>query len=353
MTVSPGQPIQTAGQQAECTQHANDRPHNPDVAGQSRQPQQTGQTPQPDGVRRIGRGQSAREQTDEQTERNRRNEIDQEMPAEPEHPLRHEPQLREELAEKEDTRAGVDDVEPENRLRRQVENRLGRHQADDKDQQQYDLLAGGDETAAENPRTLDLNSFRMTNPRGFGLIQRDRDFEHYQDLETRMETRPSVWIAPKGDWGSGDVELVQIPTQADIHDNIVAYWVPAEPADPAKPLDYSYRMTWYSDDATRPPAGRAIATRRDRGTFEDGYRFVIDFESRQLETLPADTVLQGVVTVSGASLREQQVVKNPVNGQWRLTFQVSPNGGSPVEMRAFLKKGEEALTETWSYVLEP
>ena len=93
---------------------------------------------------------------------------------------------------------------------------------------------------------------------------------------------------------------MQIPTQADIHDNIVAYWVPAEPGDPAEPLDFSYRMTWYSDDATRPPAGRIIATRRDRGTHEDGYRFVIDFESRQLETLPADTVLQGVVTVSGA-----------------------------------------------------
>jgi glucans biosynthesis protein len=204
-----------------------------------------------------------------------------------------------------------------------------------------------------NPRTLAVNSFRMTNPRGFGLIQRDRDFEHYQDLETRMETRPSVWIAPTGDWGAGSVELVQIPTQADIHDNIVAYWVPEQPAEPAKPLDFAYRMTWYSDDATRPPAGRVIASRRDRGTLEDGYRFVIDFQGRQLETLSAETVLQGVVTVGEGELLEQQVVKNPVNGEWRLTFQVRPRGGNPVEMRAFLKKGEEALTETWSYVLEP
>ncbi len=112
-------------------------------------------------------------------------------------------------------------------------------------------------------------------------------------------------------------------------------------------------MTWYGDDATRPPAGRVIATRRDRGTLEDGHRFVIDFQGRQLEALPAETVLQGVVTVGEGELVEQQVVKNPVNGQWRLTFQVRPRGGNPVEMRAFLKKGEEALTETWSYVLEP
>jgi glucans biosynthesis protein len=69
--------------------------------------------------------------------------------------------------------------------------------------------------------------------------------------------------------------------------------------------------------------------------------------------MPAETVLEGVVTVGNGELLEQQVVKNPVNGQWRLTFQVRPQGGMPVEMRAFLRHEEEALTETWSYVLEP
>jgi glucans biosynthesis protein len=205
----------------------------------------------------------------------------------------------------------------------------------------------------KNPRQLTVNSFRMTNPRGFGLIQRDRNYEHYQDLETRMETRPSVWIEPKGDWGPGAVELVQIPTQADIHDNIVSYWIPDAIPEPMQPFDHSFRMTWYGDDPVLPPAGRVIATRRDRGTFEDGWRFVVDFAGKNLEVLPAETVLQGVVTVGGGELLEQQVVKNPVNGQWRLTFQVRPQGGNPVEMRAFLRRGEEALTETWSYVQEP
>jgi glucans biosynthesis protein len=205
----------------------------------------------------------------------------------------------------------------------------------------------------KNPRQLAVNSFAMTNPRGFGLLQRDRDFDHYQDLETRMDTRPSVWIEPKGDWGAGAVELVQIPTQGDIHDNIVAFWTPQEATDPAKPLSHAWRMLWYGDDPGRPPAGRVVATRRDRGTFEDGYRFVVDFAGKQLEALPATTVLQGVVTVGEGELLEQQVVKNPVNGQWRLTFQMRPRGGNPVEMRAFLQRGEEALTETWSYVQEP
>lgn len=206
----------------------------------------------------------------------------------------------------------------------------------------------------KNPRMLAVNSFRMINPRGFGLLQRDRDFEHYQDLETRMEIRPSVWVEPKGEWGAGVVELVQIPTQGEIHDNIVAYWIPETPADPAAPVNHAWRMTYFGDDAKRPPAGRVVSTRRDRGTIEDGYRFVVDFAGRPLQALSAETVLQGVVTVGeGGELVEQQVVKNPVNGQWRLTFQVRAPGGNPVEMRAFLRRGEEALTETWSYVLEP
>ena len=207
--------------------------------------------------------------------------------------------------------------------------------------------------AANNPPRIEPHAFRLDGIRGFGLVQRDRDFEHYQDLETRMETRPSVWIEPKGDWGPGHVELVQIPTQVDIHDNIVSYWTPDAPAEPGTPIDNAWRMTWYSDDPNLPPAGRVVATRRDRGTFEDGQRFVIDFASKELRALPAETVLEGVVTVGNGELLEQQVVKNPVNGQWRLTFQVRPEGGMPVEMRAFLRREEEALTETWSYVLEP
>jgi glucans biosynthesis protein len=113
-------------------------------------------------------------------------------------------------------------------------------------------------------------------------------------------------------------------------------------------------MTTFGEDPRLPPAGRVVATRRDGGTREDTQRFVVDFAGKILQSLPADTVLQGVVTVGeGGELAEQQVGKNPVNGTWRLTFQVRAPGGNPVEMRAFLRQGEEALTETWSYVLEP
>jgi glucans biosynthesis protein len=209
----------------------------------------------------------------------------------------------------------------------------------------------------DNPRTLHVSGLQMQNPKGFGLVQRDRDFGHYQDLETHAERRPSVWIVPRQDWGAGKVELVEIPTNADTNDNVVAYWVPERSAKPGDPTAFSYTMYWYGDDAGRPPGGRVIATRRDAGTVKDAQRFVLDFAGGKLGTIPSSRVLRGVVTVVGGEeageLVDQQVVYNPFIAGWRLTFQVRPKKRDPIELRAFLDEGGETLTETWSYALMP
>jgi glucans biosynthesis protein len=189
-------------------------------------------------------------------------------------------------------------------------------------------------------------------------MQRDRTFDHYQDFETNAERRPSAWVTPKGEWGPGRVTLVEIPTRDDSKDNIVDYWVPQTPQAPGTEHRFAYDLAWHHDDPKQPPGGRIVATRIDRGTVEDGYRFVIDFEGKALERLPAETVLEGVVTIesgdgSEARLVEQQVIKNPVTGGWRLVFQVQPETSDAFDIRAFLRQGSAASTETWSYVLHP
>ena len=60
---------------------------------------------------------------------------------------------------------------------------------------------------------------------GFGLVQRDRDFTHYQDNEARYHAQTQLLDGAAGIWGRGGVELVEIPSNEEIHDNIVAYWV--------------------------------------------------------------------------------------------------------------------------------
>lgn len=217
-----------------------------------------------------------------------------------------------------------------------------------------------------NPKTLQVNSFQVNNPAGFGLVQRDLDFDHYQDLESNYENRPSLWISPVGSWGEGRVELIQIPTEKEIYDNIVAFFVPSKLPEKGEPLSFAYQMIWhYSMDSPRPPAGRVVATRIARTKVEGARKFVVDFAGTPLDSLPADKPAEGVVTVgSGAKFMEQQVYKNRFTGGWRLVFQIllddalstdkdRPKIKDTVELRAFLKLGDNVLTETWSYAYEP
>jgi glucans biosynthesis protein len=217
-----------------------------------------------------------------------------------------------------------------------------------------------------NPKTLLVNSFQVNNPVGFGLSQRDQDFDHYQDLESNYENRPSLWIRPAGNWGKGRVELIQIPTDKEVFDNIVAFFVPSKLPEKGEPLSLAYQMVWhYSTDGPRPPAGRVVATRTASTKVEGARKFVVDFAGGQLDSLPAEKPVEAVVTVgSGAKFMEQQVYKNRFTGGWRLVFHILLDEAfsagkdrlktnNPVELRAFLKLGDQVLTETWSYAFEP
>jgi glucans biosynthesis protein len=209
----------------------------------------------------------------------------------------------------------------------------------------------------DNPKTLSLSGLAAESPAGFGLVQRDREFASYQDLETNADKRPSAWVEPSAPWGKGRIEVIEIPTNDELNDNIVAFWVPEEKAKPGTPLSLGYTVTWYGESAARPAGGRVLATRRDRGTIEGAHRFVIDFVGKELNAIPGDQVVRAVVSVGGnevaGEIADQHVVKNPYTGGWRLTFQVVPKQREPIELRAYLDQGTTVLSETWSYALHP
>jgi glucans biosynthesis protein len=209
-----------------------------------------------------------------------------------------------------------------------------------------------------NPKRLLVTSFALDNPLGFGLMQRDRDFSRYEDLESRYERRPSAWVEPKGKWGAGRVELVQIPSPDETNDNIVAYWVPDTAPASRKPFDFEYRILWQKDAETRPPLAWVTQTRRGRGYTrnpDQSIGLVVDFEGPALRKLPTDARLVGDVTVdANGEIVEQVVHRNDVTGGWRLALRVRRiDEAKPVEVRAFLKGDANTVSETWSYILPP
>jgi glucans biosynthesis protein len=202
-----------------------------------------------------------------------------------------------------------------------------------------------------NPEKLRVSYFEFNNPRGFGLLQRDRQFQNYEDLETRHELRPNAWITPMGNWGKGQVKLVEIPSRKETNDNIVAYWLPSVAPPVGQALDFAYRIDFQSTDPR--DAGRVTATRIGVGDKEEWRRFVIDFEGQKLRSAGDSTSVKAIISVGAdGQLVQQNLLRNPVNGAWRLSFQVKPPKGKPLELRAFLQRGDRALSETWSYQLE-
>ena len=216
----------------------------------------------------------------------------------------------------------------------------------------------------QNPSYLLVNTFEANRVQGFGLLQRDTDFNNYQDLESRFENRPSVWIEPLENWGPGSVERVLIPSDQEIHDNLVAFWNPKEQADPGKPMSFSYRMRWFKSPDALPPGIRVTATRTSKPSPNERL-FILDFAGTALAKLKADAGVDGIVSTGpGAKIKEQQSYKNPVTGGWRLIFRVAmdegpvlenikPDKRAPIELRAYLKLGDGSVSETWSYAITP
>lgn len=201
-----------------------------------------------------------------------------------------------------------------------------------------------------NPRQLRISVFTDTKPSGFGLMSRDRNFDHYQDLEAQYHRRPSAWIEPVGDWGAGAVYLIEIPSDAEKYDNIVAFWVPDQPTAEGTDLRYDYRLHFITDEFTAPGGGKVVSTfvGATPGS-ENRHKFVVDFSSPLLKLLSPKAEVVGEVSAMG-KVSNIVVRKNEINDTWRLSFDLEPEKGrNPTELRAILKAGRDILTESWVY----
>jgi glucans biosynthesis protein len=207
-----------------------------------------------------------------------------------------------------------------------------------------------------NPSVVRVHTYRDRDPRGFGLSQRDRLFDHYQDDGVFYDRRPSVWIEPRGAWGEGEVMLVEIPTDDEIFDNIVAFWHPARRTARGDELRYAYRMCWAAAIPSFPAGtARVVATRSGRAGVpgqprpRDGLKYVIDFEGGALARLRREDGVTPVATASRGRIERAYALPIVGTQRWRAAFDVFAEGDEAVELRCFLRHGEDALTETWSY----
>ena len=205
----------------------------------------------------------------------------------------------------------------------------------------------------EGGKMIRFNVFQDENPQGFGLIQRERNFEQFQDLQAFFHLRPNVWIQPRGKWGKGAVELVQLPSQIEFTDNVVAFWVPETLPALGEAFDFEYELHWTKVDPSDPQMGQVIASRVSRVRDTKNLRFVIDFGGHRMKGLSDREHLDLDLKFSpNVKFVADSVFKNGINETWRVVVEIQ-EPSEAADLRAYLKRNEKQTTETWTFTWQP
>jgi len=212
-----------------------------------------------------------------------------------------------------------------------------------------------------NPNAVRVNTFLDSGPHGFGLMQRERDFTAYQDDWAFYEKRPSVWVAPKSNWGKGAVMLVEIPTRDETMDNVVAFWNPAEKPQAGQELLFGYRLYWCRYNPVRCRLAQVVATRQGIGGIVGqkrpyfSWRFVVDFAGGDFSLLGSNPQIVPVVSSTRGQVEISSARPLHAISGWRAMFDLKPTDEStePINLRLFLALNGQPLTETWLYQYTP
>jgi glucans biosynthesis protein len=199
-----------------------------------------------------------------------------------------------------------------------------------------------------NRETLQISSFGDENPRGFGFLQRDRAFADYEDDDQHWEARPSLWIEPIGDWGQGALQLIEIPSESEVNDNIIAYWRPKQPLAAGSETMLAYRQFWCWTPPEQPPLATAILSSSGRGSGAKRRRFLVAFAGDILAD-PQLGEVKADLTLGPGTLASTRLFRTRDKKGCRVLFEVDPGSETYSELRLLLTADGKPVSETWLY----
>ena len=201
-----------------------------------------------------------------------------------------------------------------------------------------------------NPRRIAIYRFALTNPQGFGLMQRARRAGDYRAFGMHYEDRPSAWVTPEGNWGPGHLVLIELPTDSQTNDNISVFWVPDNQGARLQPLTFRYRIAWQGQNPKGSHLGYVIAGRHAYNANSHSETYVVDFAGQALAAAVPASVAP-FVRVFGPARVVSAWATREATGDWRLQFDLARTGSDAVTIHAALMQGPTRVTETWAGVL--
>ena len=212
------------------------------------------------------------------------------------------------------------------------------------------MLTGANEwlwRPAANRDTLQISSFVDKNPRGFGLLQRDRSFEDFGDDDAHWEKRPSLWIEPIGDWGEGEVRLLEIPSDSETNDNVIAQWRPKASTQAGESLSFAYRQFWCWSPPARPQTSACTLSRVGKlGTLR---RFVVEFVGDVFADPAKAAQTSAKIDANPGKIVSNRVFVFADRRMLRVVFDLDPGSETVSELRLVLMAGGQPASETWLY----
>jgi glucans biosynthesis protein len=204
-----------------------------------------------------------------------------------------------------------------------------------------------------NRDTLQISTFVDDNPKGFGFFQRDRQFDHYQDDDQHWEARPSLWIEPIGEWSDGGVQLIEIPSESEANDNIIAFWKPRQGLAAGGETSFAYRQFWCWSPPVRPVLAIVTQSLAGRGSSPKRHRFIVEFTGDMLaEPAKAEDVKPNL-SASPGTINAVRVYASTDRTIYRVSFELDSGADAYSEMRLVLEAAGRPLSETWIYRWTP
>lgn len=204
--------------------------------------------------------------------------------------------------------------------------------------------------ALSNPTHLQFSAFMDDNPKGFGLVQRARQFEDFQDIEAQYEKRPSLWVEPQGDWGKGSVSLVELPVNNEFNDNIVAFWNGEKPLKAGERAEFRYHLFWSEEAPIVLERAKVIASRSGKSVNHDNCKtFVLDFQLSDAQAMIPPDQLKLNITATRGKVLSSYLTMIPQTKILRVGFEYLPENNALAELQASVSHQEQLISEMWLY----
>lgn len=197
------------------------------------------------------------------------------------------------------------------------------------------------------------SAFSDSAPKGFGLMQRERDYENYQDINAGYEKRPGAWVEPLSDWGDGSVDLVELPTDNEYADNIVAFWRPSEPMQPGQSYGYRYKLSWVSKVPVQRHIGHVVRTLTGKGIARGSRYLAIDIAGGDIYANANEEYWDYEVAASKGIIKAYTVTPNPYIDGKRIALEYHPDGNEQADLTFQISQLGRRLSERWVYRWAP